>query len=56
MLEITFEYKDKYTRGKWRTQRCTVSSVEECIRIYGLGADCDYKFIEIKEEKDEGKN
>ena len=26
-----------------------VSSVEECIRIYGLGVDCEYEILEVKE-------
>ena len=37
MFNIEFEYKDKYSNGKWNKQSCTVSSVEECKRIYGLG-------------------
>lgn len=48
MLEITFIYRDRYTNGKWNTQSCIVSSVKECIRIYGLGVDCEYKIIDIK--------
>lgn len=32
----------------WRTQSCTVSSVEECIRIYGLGNDCEYEILEVE--------
>ena len=51
MLEIEFEYKDKYTNGKWNTQSCMVSSVEECKRIYGLGVDCEYRIISVKEVK-----
>lgn len=49
MFEIEFEYKDKYTNGKWSKQSCVVSSVEECKRIYGLGIDCEYRIISIKE-------
>jgi hypothetical protein len=49
MKQITFEYRDRYTNGKWNEQSCTVSSVEECKRIYGLGIDCEYRFKEIKE-------
>ena len=49
MLDITFEYKDEYSNGKWNEQSCRVSSVEECKRIYGLGIDCEYRFISIKE-------
>jgi hypothetical protein len=49
MLDIIFEYKDQYTNGQWREQRCTVSSVEECKRIYGLGVDCEYRIVSVKE-------
>lgn len=52
MFEIEFEYKDKYTNGKWNKQSCIMSSVEECKRIYGLGVDCEYRIISVKEVKD----
>ena len=51
MVNIEFEYKDKYTHGKWSKQSCTVSSVEACKKIYGLGVDCEYRIISIKEVK-----
>lgn len=51
MVNIEFEYKDKYTNGKWNKQSCTVSSVEECKRIYGLGIDCEYRIISVEEVK-----
>ena len=51
MLHITFKYADAMSNWEWRTQSCTVSSVEECKRIYGLGIDCEYEIIEIKEVK-----
>lgn len=49
MLEITFRYADAMSNWEWRTQKCVVSSVEECIRIYGLGIDCEYEIIDVKE-------
>lgn len=52
MLEITFEYTDRYTNGRWNRQRCIMSSVEECKRVYGLGVDCDYRIAGIKELND----
>ena len=52
MFRIKFKYCDAYTNGKWREQECTVSSVAECIRIYGLGADCDYEIVSVEEIKD----
>lgn len=48
MFEIEFAYRDQYTNGKWNTQICQVSSVEECKRIYGLGVDCEYRIISVK--------
>ena len=53
MFEIEFEYKDKYTKGKWTKQSCVVSSMEECIKIYGLGFDCEYRIISVKEVEED---
>ena len=50
-LKIVFEYRDKYTNGEWRQQECEVSSLSECEEIYGLGKDCEYRIIDIKEVK-----
>jgi hypothetical protein len=49
MKHIVFEYRDEYTRGEWRKQECTVSSLRECIEFYGLGYDCEYRIISIEE-------
>lgn len=49
MLKITFKYADAMSNWKWRTQKCVVSSVAECIKIYGLGIDCDYEILSIEE-------
>lgn len=49
MLKITFEYKDKYTHDKWNKQSCVVSSLKECIETYGLGKDCEYHILSVKE-------
>ena len=48
MYEIEFEYCDAYTHGEWRRQHCTMSSVAECIKVYGLGIDCEYRIISVK--------
>jgi hypothetical protein len=48
MLRIQFEYRDKYCFPKWNEQECTVSSIEECKRIYGLGVDCEYEIISVE--------
>ena len=53
MFEIEFEYRDKYTNGKWNRQSCVASSIEECKKLYGLGVDCEYRIIsaiKIKED------
>lgn len=49
MLSITFRYRDTLSNWEWRTQHCVVSSVEECVRIYALGIDCEYEILEVKE-------
>lgn len=51
LLRITFEYKDEWTRGEWRRQQCTVRSVEECVRIYGLDK-CEHRIVEVKEAEE----
>ena len=53
MLEITFKFKDWLSKGEWKTRHCTVSSIDECIRIYGLNDnDVDYEIIEVKGEEE----
>ena len=47
MVKIEFEYKDEMSRGKWNKQSCVCSSVEECIKWYGLGIDCEYRILSI---------
>lgn len=49
MLKIKFKYRDAASNWEWRTQSCVVSSVQECKRIYGLGIDCEYQILEVKE-------
>lgn len=48
MKQITFEYRDEYTRGEWRKQTCIVSSVEQCIEIYGLDT-IEYRILNVEE-------
>lgn len=49
MLKIKFKYRDAMSNWEWRTQSCVVSSIQECKRIYGLGIDCEYQILEVKE-------
>ena len=49
MKKIKFKYADAYSNWEWRTQSCIVESVEECIKIYGLGVDCDYVILEVED-------
>ena len=53
MLNITFKFRDGYcTPDHWITRHCTVESIEECIKIYGLEEpDVEYKIITIEEEE-----
>ena len=53
MLRIKFKYRDRFNYPNWSTQSCTVESLDECIRIYDLGVDCEYEIISIKECKKE---
>lgn len=50
MKRIKFKYRDEMSRGNWREQSCTVSSLAECINIYGLNEpDVDYEIISIED-------
>ncbi len=58
MVEIVFRYRDEMSHGEWREQTCQVSSVEECIRIYGLEEDptlYEYEIISVKPNKDKSE-
>jgi hypothetical protein len=56
MLEITFEYRDAWSNGRWNRQQCIMESVEECKKIYGLGVDCEYRIVKVEDlDKKEGK-
>ena len=48
-LYIKFRYRDAASHWQWREQECVCDSVKECKDWYGLGIDCDYEIIEIKE-------
>jgi hypothetical protein len=49
MVKVEFLYRDEMSGWKWRKQKCIVSSVEECKRIYGLGVDCEYQIVSVEE-------
>lgn len=51
MLRIKFKYCDQWSKGRWLEQECTMRSVEECIKFYGLGVDCEYEIISVEEIK-----
>lgn len=48
MLHIVFEYADAMSGWAWRRQECVVSSISECIRLYGLGDDCEYRIVSVE--------
>ena len=50
MVHVKFKYRDEWSRGGWNEQECTVSSVEECRKIYGLDT-CEHEILEVKEVK-----
>ena len=49
MQKITFKYADALSNWQWRTQSCVVTSVAECIKIYGLGIDCEYEILSVED-------
>lgn len=49
MKKITFKYADAMSNWKWRTQSCIVEGVQECIKIYSLGVDCEYEIISVED-------
>lgn len=49
MKKIVFEYRDEWSKGKWNRQSCVMSSVAECIKVYGLGVDCEYRIVSVEE-------
>ena len=49
MKRIVFEYRDMYTNSSWRKQECIMSSVAECIKLYGLGIDCGFRIISVED-------
>ena len=49
MKKITFRYADALSNWEWRTQYCIMESVSECIKIYGLGIDCNYEILKVEE-------
>ncbi len=49
MKHIKFKYRDELSNWKWREQECTCESISECIKIYGLGVDCDYEIISVEQ-------
>ena len=52
MYRIVFEYADSYSNWQWRRQECIMSSLQECIKVYGLGYDCDYRIISMEKLDD----
>ena len=54
MKRITFRFRDAESQWKWKTQHCTMESVDECLKMYGLGfdRDCEWEILEIEEIDD----
>ena len=52
---ISFKYADSYSNWSWRYQYCQLEAKDEqdainkCIKLYGLGVDCEYEIISIGE-------
>lgn len=49
MKEVTFLYRDEGTGGEWRERQCRVESARQAIDLYGLGTDCDYMMVSVRD-------
>ena len=53
--EVCFRYADVYSHWEWRNQKGIIMANDKleaerkCIRLYGLGVDCDYQIISVRE-------
>ena len=53
--EVSFKYADFLSNWSWHNQKCSVEAKDEndakskCIKLYGLGTDCDYEITSVKE-------
>lgn len=53
LKHIKFRYADALSGWEWRNQECTVSSVDECKRVYGLDyGDCKYEILSVEDVAD----
>ena len=50
LKHIKFRYRDNLSKWQWREQECTVSSVAECKRVYGLDEDdVEYEILSVED-------
>lgn len=51
MVEVTFKYKDQYSRGNWHTQTGVGPDVQAVKDWYGLDKDpdCEYEILSVRE-------
>ena len=53
--KIKFKYCDPYTRGNWSENESVFNAnseyeaIKKCKEFFGLGVDCDYEIISVKE-------
>lgn len=53
---IKFKYTDSLSNYEWREQECHLYAADvyqakqKCIKLYGLGIDCEYEIISVEEE------
>lgn len=53
--EVKFKYWDSLSNWKERTQSCSLyastrdEAINRCMKLYGLGKDCDYEIISVVE-------
>ena len=49
MKHIKFRYRDELSNFEWREQECYVSSLEQCMKIYGLW-NCEHEILLVEEK------
>lgn len=55
MYNIKFKYADELSGWRWSSQQCLLyassnaEAIMKCKKLYGLGIDCEYQIIEVKE-------
>ncbi len=55
MKQVVYEYRDEMSRGQWRRSAVQGLTLEETIRFFGLGTDCEYRIVSVDGEEYSGR-